>query len=415
MEGQMSGYQPPPRNGSQYQKKKPKRKQPHSADIVFAKGTSIHTIPSLGKVLKGITDCIIGLQYVWEYRSPSKSVPPHYQCKLCALARLQHDMIDHVKSWKHCFRYMKKAHPDMVACEEEDAVKDPSVKRTVKAAAAEVEKTEGRGQIKVILKEPFDVHAFKGLRSAVPKPGPPPMGPMGPPFGPRFSDSRFQGEYPSHGGPHDDYQAGEYGETGFGEYGETGFGGYNSRDDFPDPGMDRGAYADDMGHHSSGGGNGFGPCGGGDGYERSGLQDNGPENMYPNDYQGSQMEDSYMDRPMDKHMDRPGLMGAASDNSNSSLPNTLLTYLDSFRIESESDAQLVLKVTQKLTDVLMEYRLRNVSEAPSGNNLPMSSTSFSAPSQLQSNDDRFSSSFSGPSRFSDGPSRFSDGSSSYYK
>ncbi|XP_072251150.1 uncharacterized protein [Leuresthes tenuis] len=409
METQISGNQPLPRNGPQNQKKKPKRKQPHySADIVFTKGSSIHTIPSLSKVLKGITDCIIGLQYVWEYRSPSKSVQPHYQCKLCSLARLQHDMIDHVKSWKHCFRYMKKAHPDKVTCEEEDAVKDPSVKRTVKAAAAEVEKTEGRGQIKVILKEPIEVPAFKGLRSAVPRAGPPPplgMGPMGPPFGPRFSDSRFPGEFPSHGGPLNDYQAGEFGEPGFG--------GYNSRDDFPDPGMDRGAFSDDMVHHSPGGGNGFGPCGGRDGYGMSGLMDNGPGNMYPDEYQGNMMGDSFMDRPMDKHMDRPGLMGAASDNSGSSLPNTLLTYLDSFRIESESDAQLVLKVTQKLTDVLMEYRLRSVSEVPSLNSLPMSSTSFSTPSRLQSNEDRFSSSFSGPSRFSDGSSRFSDGPARY--
>lgn len=47
-----------------------------------------------------------GLQYVWEYRSPSKSVPPHYHCKLCGVSRLQHDMLAHVKGWKHSFRYM---------------------------------------------------------------------------------------------------------------------------------------------------------------------------------------------------------------------------------------------------------------------------------------------------------------------
>ena len=34
---------------------------------------------------------------------------------------------------------------------------------------------------------------------------------------------------------------------------------------------------------------------------------------------------------------------------------------DTFRIENENDAQIVLKVTQKLTDVLMDYRLRTVS------------------------------------------------------
>ncbi|CAG6015492.1 unnamed protein product [Menidia menidia] len=375
---------------------------------VFTKGSSIHTIPSLSKVLKGITECIIGLQYVWEYRSPSKAVQPHYQCKLCSLSRLQHDMIDHVKSWKHCFRYMKKAHPDRVPCEEEDAIKDPSVKRIVKAAAAEVEKMEGRGQIKVILKEPCDVPAFKGLRSAVPRFGPPPpgMGPMGPPFGPRLQDPWFSGEFPPYGGP-SDYTSGEYG--GF------DFGGYSSRENFANPSMDRGFFSNEADHHPPGSGNGYGPgygsdgygpgygsdgygpgCGS-DGYGRSGVLDDGQGKMYSDGYQGSQMGDSFMNRPMDEHTGKPGLMGAAPVNSN--LPTTLLTYLENFKIQNESDAQLVLKVTQKLTDVLMEYRLRSVSEAPSLSSLPMSSTSFSSASRSQSNDDRFSSNLTGPSTY----------------
>lgn len=47
-----------------------------------------------------------GLQYVWEYRSPTKSVQPHYLCKLCGVSRLQHDMLAHVKGWKHCLKYL---------------------------------------------------------------------------------------------------------------------------------------------------------------------------------------------------------------------------------------------------------------------------------------------------------------------
>lgn len=116
---------------------------------------------------------------MWEYRSPSKSVPPHYQCKLCQVTRLQNDMLAHVKGWKHCFRYMvsdreggssclfslreesfvtlgdvivcfqKRNHPDKVPFEEDAALKDPSVRKTVKETAAEVEKAEGRGQLRV--------------------------------------------------------------------------------------------------------------------------------------------------------------------------------------------------------------------------------------------------------------------------
>lgn len=48
-----------------------------------------------------------------------------------------------------CVCMQKKAHPDKVTCEEEDVIKDNVVKKNVKAIVAEVEKTEGRGQIKV--------------------------------------------------------------------------------------------------------------------------------------------------------------------------------------------------------------------------------------------------------------------------
>ncbi len=131
-----------------------------------------------------------GLQYVWEYRSPSKSVPPHYQCKLCAVSRLQHDMLAHVKGWKHSFRYLvsidgflvclkgillqsyllylcvslpctqKKVHADKVTCEEEEAIRDPAVRKTIKEVAAEVEKTEGRGQLKVSVRPISLQHCF---------------------------------------------------------------------------------------------------------------------------------------------------------------------------------------------------------------------------------------------------------------
>lgn len=71
--------------------------------------TYIYLTYFFSPILKCITNdyhMSTGLQYVWEYRSPSKSVPPHYHCKLCAVSRLQHDMLAHVKGWKHCFRYM---------------------------------------------------------------------------------------------------------------------------------------------------------------------------------------------------------------------------------------------------------------------------------------------------------------------
>ncbi|XP_074540584.1 uncharacterized protein LOC141801435 isoform X2 [Halichoeres trimaculatus] len=360
---------------------------------MYTKGTSIQTVPGLSKVLKGVTDCIVGLQYVWEYRSPSKSVPPHYQCKLCAVSRLQHDMVAHVKGWKHSFRYLKKAHPDKVTNEEEEGVRDPAVRKKIKEAASEVENAEGRGQLKVILKEPCEVLAFKGLRSAAPKAVPPLAPGVGlkgpPPFGPRFADQRF----PPQGGLLPDYPVGDFGEPGFG--------GYSTGQDFLDTSMEQRPFSDGMGMRQAG--DGFGPSGGRDGYRRSGLLES-PGRMYPEEYRSSPAGGGLMKRPVDKPSERPGLMGAAPESG--SLPNKLLTYLDTFRIENEDDAQLVLKVTQKLTDVLMEYRLRSVSTGSTLNSFSMSSSSFSStPSRLPSMD-RYSSSLSGPSRFSDGPSRF---------
>lgn len=118
-----------------------------------------------------------------------------------------------------------------------------------------------------------------------------------------FSDGRFQGEFPPQDGP-SDYPAGDYGEPGFG--------GYRGRQDFFE--MDQSSFSDDLDNHPSG--NSFGPHGGRDGYGRSGPVEEGPSRMYPDEHRGN-----LMNRPMD----RPGLMGAALENSNT--PNALLTYL----------------------------------------------------------------------------------------
>ncbi|KAM6967484.1 uncharacterized protein FYW47_006195 [Aplochiton taeniatus] len=382
-----------------------KRRQPqYSADIVYTKGGSIQTIPSLIKQLKGVTEPVIGLQYVWEYRSPSKSVPPHYQCKVCQVARLQHDMLAHVKGWRHSFQYLKRHHPDKVSFEEETALKDPAVRKTVKAIVAEVEKSEGRGQLRVILKEPCEVQAFDGLGTTRPKMVAPgaiggPVGhgmtPRGPkPVG-RFPDQMFQGEYPMQSSLLSDYPMSGRQELGMGGYSDPlplpspGYG-------FKGPDMGLRRFPEEMGPRQGG------PAGGRDGFGSGGLLGESPARRYPEEFRGGQMGNS--------SADRPGLMGAAPEGSN--LPATLLNYLDTFRIENESDAQIVLKVTQKLTDVLMDYRLRSVSSGTGlGSTSTLGSMNYSSPpTRMPSSGDRYpgntSGSFTGSSRYSDGPSRY---------
>uniref|UniRef100_A0A3Q3IF47 Uncharacterized protein n=1 Tax=Monopterus albus TaxID=43700 RepID=A0A3Q3IF47_MONAL len=315
---------------------------------VFTKGASIQTLPSLGKHLKGVTECVIGndIHNHWPSHIYRSSV-------LQALCRVPL-AIPGECCW-FLILYQRHGIAKLFVIFEE-AIKDPAVRKTIKDVAAEVENTEGRGQLKVSVK---------------------------PYWGPRFSDLGFPDEFPPQGGPLLDYPVGEYGGPGFG--------GYSTRQDFPVSGMDRRPFPDDMGHRPARTGDGFGPGGGRDSYGRSGLLEENPGRMYPDGFRGTQMGNSLMDRPVDKPQDRPGLMGAPEC---SNVSNPLLSYLDTFRIKNESDAQLVLKVTQKLTDLLMEYRLRSGSSLSSLSSV--SSTGFSSlPSRLPSSSDRYSTGLSG--------------------
>lgn len=363
-----------------------KKQQFHSGEIVFTRNGAIQTLPSMTKRLKTVTEPVIGLQYVWEYRSPTKSVPPHYQCKLCKVQRLQNEMAAHITGWKHCFRYIKKSHPDKMPHEEEAATKDPAIRKAVKAAAAEVEKEGGRGQIRVVIKEPGDVPAFQDMKSAHPNVGgpgvagilgPPPRGlHSGGPFDGGFPDPTFPGEYPSRGGLMSDFSPGM---RGLGDSsmirGLSGSGMYDSG-----PGPDR-----FMGSPEN--------------MQR--FPNSGPMRMGSDDFGGG-LRSEGMGRtyPGDLSMDRDRMMGGGPKGPEcSSTLAALLRCLDTFRIENEDDAQIVLKVTQKLTDVLMEYRLRSISSGPSsGLSSSLGSMNYSSRMSLSSND-RYSGGMSGSSRY----------------
>ncbi|XP_046733384.1 uncharacterized protein si:ch211-197h24.6 [Silurus meridionalis] len=347
------------------QKKKKKKNQLFNGDIVFTKHGIIQTVPSLAKRLKTVTDPVVGLQYVWEYRSPSKLVAPHYQCRLCKVQRLQNEMAAHITGWRHCFQYLKHAHPDKMPYEEEEVGRNPAFKKEMRVNATEVESAEGRGQIKVITREPADVPAFQNMKSAFPAAaGPGPTSLLG----------------PNSGGFH---QSGSFG----------GFMNQPFTDDFAPRG---GMMSDFLGGSS-------------DGHLRSPDRygNSGPDRMMgePASMQclsnsrsvymgsdgfgmGSRSDD--MGRPYSNDLlmnssDR--MMRSKSQESNNTLA-TLLRCLDTFRIECEDDAQIVLKITQKLTDVLMEYRLRSISSGPSMNS-----------SLMPLSPNRFSDSMSGSSRF----------------
>ncbi|XP_076869274.1 uncharacterized protein LOC143519572 isoform X2 [Brachyhypopomus gauderio] len=345
-------------------------------------------MPPLSKLLKTATEPVIGLQFVWEYRSPTKSVPPHYQCKLCKVQLLQHEMAAHIIGWKHCFRYLKRNNPEKMPEEEPEAAKNPVIRRSIKTAATEVEKTEGRGQLKVVIKEPSDVPAFQNMKTAHPNVGGPgAAGLLGPaprgvypggPFG-GFPDLPFPGDFPSRGGLLPDYPPSMHpvmadgpmrrGQSDMGPLPNSG------RYGKPVTGHDRlVGNLEGMQRFSGSGSMRLGSDGFGMGPRSDGIG-----RPFPND------------PPMN-------VGGSRKTSEGNSTLTTLLRYLDTFRIENEDDAQVVLKITQKLTDVLMEYRLRSISSVPSMDSSSLSSMSFSSRLPPSSND-RLSSSIKGSSRF----------------
>ncbi|KAI5620835.1 hypothetical protein C0J50_19563 [Silurus asotus] len=286
---------------------------PVREEQLFSKHGIIQTVPSLAKRLKTVTDPVVGLQYVWEYRSPSKLVAPHYQCRLCKVQRLQNEMAAHITGWRHCFQYLKHAHPDKMPYEEEEVGRNPVFKKEMRVNATEVESAEGRGQIKVITREPADVPAFQNMSGS---------------FG-GFMNQPFTDDFAPRGGMMSDFLGG------------SSDGHLRSPDRYGNSGPDR-----MMGEPAS----------------MQCLSNSRSVYMGSDGFgMGSRSDD--MGRPYSNDLlmtssDR--MMRSKSQESNNTLA-TLLRCLDTFRIECEDDAQIVLKITQKLTDVLMEYRLRSIS------------------------------------------------------
>ncbi|XP_015212740.2 uncharacterized protein [Lepisosteus oculatus] len=345
--------------GAKHQKKKQQLGEPGST----RPGVNVKSL--LDKILVTCTEPIIGLQYVWEYRSPSRTVQPHYQCRLCKVQVLKSEIIAHIKGWKHCYRYMKKVHPDMVPFEEDKAVEDPMVRKTIKESAGEVEKAEGRGKIKVLMKEPSEVAAFQGMLSAV-KPRSARLGGQnqGERYPPAFPDQGYPAENPQ--GIFPDFPGRMYsndmpmGNDDFpmrGHLGDMPLGGY--------PGDGR-MYESDLPSRELGAGPQQRYC---DDFSSGGrCPEGGPplDKRVRNDYEARpsnimrrEFESFAGRRPEGMHFSQNE--GPYSRASEKNIPATLFECLENFRIETESDAQIVLKVTQKLTDVLMEYRLRTMS------------------------------------------------------
>ncbi|XP_033848368.3 uncharacterized protein LOC117394332 isoform X3 [Acipenser ruthenus] len=303
---------------------------------------------------------VIGLQHVVEFRNPNNEFPPHYLCKLCKVKGSVNIFIDHIAGVKHCSRYLATKPEHMIP---EDDLGDVKLNKKIVMKAKLLEQLEGRGVMKVI------------------------MSSRGPPYNNSNTES---GERFPHGGP----------------------GGLHPND-FP-PGMPRGDFSAGMSRDDI---PGMHP----DAFPRRRYPDC-PGRRYPNEFpsgsfregsplrvRGERMRPEMSDfdpgvrsefetlirrQEMDQMVPMDGNQAYKRTPEGSSTCSPVFEILENFRIETEGDAQMVLKITQKLTDILMEYRLRSFA-TPKSNEQPSGPQEY-PPMTLSGRDG-----YHGPSRYPD--------------
>ncbi|XP_041100924.1 uncharacterized protein LOC121312964 isoform X2 [Polyodon spathula] len=334
---------------------------------------------SLEQYLKNtkLNEPVIGLQYVVEFRSPNDELPPHYLCKLCEVKAKQLGFVTHITGWKHRYNYMKKKHADMVPFDETQ-VKDARMHKTIKDKAELVEHLEGRGEIEVVIEKLTEDPALK-------RPNIEPDARKTAAKIPRVDIPRAQrGRFPNDGpaGRHqDDFRRGlppdhfpsrmhprDFPNDFHTKMPSDDFPIGMAREDIP-TGMHNEAfpsmsYLDDPGRR---------------------YPDEFPSGRYPEDgsLRGERMRleisdfengCSDMRSEFEMHLTRRQGMDRMAPMEDEGVwsglaSSAVLECLENFHIETEGDAQMVLKITQKLTDILMEYRLRDVA-APKSNEQP---------------------------------------------
>ncbi|KAM6276327.1 uncharacterized protein M6G45_001324 isoform 2-T4 [Spheniscus humboldti] len=95
----------------------------------------------------------LGLNYIIEYRS-KENFPFLYECQLCHCKTGLSNMFMHVCGSKHRLAYLKQHYPEIAESEEVKG-KGSELNRKVRQVALTIEKKEGRKQIKVVTDAPI--------------------------------------------------------------------------------------------------------------------------------------------------------------------------------------------------------------------------------------------------------------------
>ncbi|XP_021244895.1 uncharacterized protein LOC110395099 [Numida meleagris] len=95
----------------------------------------------------------LGLNYIIEYRSKD-NIPFLYECQLCHCKTGLSNMFMHVCGSKHRLAYLKQHYPEIAESDEVKG-KGSELNRKVRQVALTIEKKEGRKQLKVVVEAPI--------------------------------------------------------------------------------------------------------------------------------------------------------------------------------------------------------------------------------------------------------------------
>lgn len=111
--------------------------------------------------LKDLTETIVGLNYIVEYQCLSNPVEERYLCKLCNVKGNARVIIAHVTGHKHRLEYVRKFRYGEYS---KIRGKGNLTNETIRIAA-QIEQTEGRGEIAVV----FDENQFLPYKRTIPE------------------------------------------------------------------------------------------------------------------------------------------------------------------------------------------------------------------------------------------------------
>ncbi|XP_075350330.1 uncharacterized protein LOC142405970 isoform X1 [Mycteria americana] len=258
----------------------------------------------------------LGLNYIIEYRSKD-NFPFLYECQLCHCKTGLSNMFMHVCGSKHRLAYLKQHYPEIAESDEVKG-KGSELNRKVRQVALTIEKKEGRKQIKVVTDAPMMRRRWQEY--------------------PNTDDSPSKAKV-----QHVDMSLSNEEKTNC-----------KNKDGMPDPIQDEKSVQEEQ--------------------ESQKEQAKPDEKVEPNkaieSSKGSKTEEGSKGNNSQKcetnkqsQEENDGVEQEFTANTEEfTSQEELLGYLQSFEILNEDDASFILKVTQTLTDALVEYRQQAASK-----------------------------------------------------